>query len=490
MYWVLAFRHLLVRPGRAAVLLIGYGLGVAVMIVLLSVGDAMLDQSRDVNLIGGGAITALPHGVDIEAMRTGGLSGMFFSINAARFVAREMLGGPRNAADVRAVSPLLEQKLLLVRTADTTWTVRAGGEIPSMARAAGTGLHLLAGRWDDEASDNAWRAPDRATLYDEIDHFHRPPTSDSSWAEWHYFNVVVSPAEWWYVTLLVGGDMRSSRWGGEVLVTHRLPTGEYRRYVTTVAAPSIHLDTARADLTVGSSTVEQRGGVYRVRGSAGAVTFAFTLVPNARQYFPPVELGDDHAASGYAVPALSGSAEGQFCVSGVCESFHGSQGYHDHNWGSWRAVTWEWGAGHGASHAILYGGVLDSARRASAVPFFLALEDSLGVQQVYRFDAVRRIGSRDVPGTPGIVAPDSLILLGTRGNDTLHVRIAVTDVAASSSTVAGSERVFLQMRGAWQLSGRAAGVTVADSGSGFFETWVEKGVRKPSVTTTGGTLRP
>ena len=38
-------------------LLVGYGLGVGVMIVLLSVGEAMLDQSRDVSLIGGGELT-------------------------------------------------------------------------------------------------------------------------------------------------------------------------------------------------------------------------------------------------------------------------------------------------------------------------------------------------------------------------------------------------------------------------------------------------
>ena len=44
----LALRHLMVRKVRAAVLLLGFALGVAVMIVLLSVGEAMLAQSRDV----------------------------------------------------------------------------------------------------------------------------------------------------------------------------------------------------------------------------------------------------------------------------------------------------------------------------------------------------------------------------------------------------------------------------------------------------------
>jgi len=45
---ILAFRHLLVHRLRAVFLLLGFALGVGVMIVLLSVGQAMLDQSRDV----------------------------------------------------------------------------------------------------------------------------------------------------------------------------------------------------------------------------------------------------------------------------------------------------------------------------------------------------------------------------------------------------------------------------------------------------------
>ena len=53
------------------------------MIVLLSVGEAMLDQSRDVSLVGGGELTVLPQGIDVEAMRTGGLSGMYFGIERA-----------------------------------------------------------------------------------------------------------------------------------------------------------------------------------------------------------------------------------------------------------------------------------------------------------------------------------------------------------------------------------------------------------------------
>ena len=111
MLFTLAFRHLWVRKLRSLFLLLGFSIGVGVMIVLLSVGEAMLDQSRDVSLVGGGQVTVLPQGIDVEAMRTGGLGGMFFGIDRARYLTRQVLGGPREAARVRTVSPAIEGKL-------------------------------------------------------------------------------------------------------------------------------------------------------------------------------------------------------------------------------------------------------------------------------------------------------------------------------------------------------------------------------------------
>jgi len=138
MLLTLAFRHLWVRKLRSMFLLFGFAIGVGVMVVLLSVGEAMVDQSRDVSLVGGGEITVLPQGIDVEAMRTGGLGGMFFAIDRARFLTRQVIGGPRHSALVRAVAPAIEGKLLYVCKAAAEChpsAVRAGGEIPSRAAA-------------------------------------------------------------------------------------------------------------------------------------------------------------------------------------------------------------------------------------------------------------------------------------------------------------------------------------------------------------------
>lgn len=476
MIGLLAVRHLLVRPGRAAVLLVGYGLGVAVMIVLLSVGEAMLEQSRDVALVGGGDLLAIPQGLDLEALRTGAITGLFHGIDRARFVSRQMVAGPRHAATVRAVSPVLEEKRLVLRTADTVLLVRAGGELPSAAEALGAGLAVVSGAWADGAADRAWLAPTPQVLYDELDRFHLPAGRDTTWGEWHYVNVVVSEREWWYVTLLVGGDVRGEQWGGQVLVTHRRPDGVHDRYATSVPRAAVQFDTTRADLTVGPASLMQRDGSYRLDVRVEGVRLALDLVPSPRRYFPPVELADDRFRSGYVVPALVATATGELCARGTCTRVTAAPAYHDHNWGTWADVTWEWGMGHGGEHALLYGGVRGPGARgemAGTAPFFLTLVDSLGVRQVYRFGEVRRHGDRPVPGAPSVRAPDSLTILATRGDDTVRVGISILDVAASRSGTAGMSRVFLQMRGRWAVEGTAAGQPLRDGGLGFFETWLE-----------------
>ena len=331
MLFTLAFRHLWVRKLRSLFLLLGFAIGVGVMVVLLSVGEAMVDQSRDVSLVGGGEITVLPQGIDVEAMRTGGLGGMFFAIDRARFLTRQVIGGPRHAALVRTVAPTIEGKLLYLCKASVPcrpMAVRAGGEIPSRAAALGAGLDVREGAWRDASADSAYMAPTRQQLYDELDRFHRPIRPDSSWGEWHYFNLTTGPDEWWYVTYLVGGEVgppsgtSARRWGGRILVTHRRPDGRSDRYAADVPATAVRLDTARADLTIGPSTVRQRDGIYQLRagatGASGRLRLELELRPVPNRYFPPVELRDDDFLSGYVVPALAASASGRLCVNDRC----------------------------------------------------------------------------------------------------------------------------------------------------------------------------
>jgi hypothetical protein len=484
MITTLAFRHLVVRKLRSLFLLLGFSLGVGVMIVLLSVGEAMLAQSRDVSLVGGGEITVLPQGIDVEAMRTGGLSGMFFGIDRARFLTRQLLGGPRYQALVRVVSPSIEGKLLYLRRHGRVIPVRAGGDIPSRACEVGAGLVLRSGHWGDSPEDAAYITPTRQQLYDQLDHFHRPTTRDSSWGEWHYFNLVTSASEWWYITYLIGGALspnpeESGRWGGRLLITHRGPNGRYERFSSEVQPQHVVFDTSKADVRLGQSSVEQREGVYHLRARIPSSRLALDLhlTPAANRYFPPVQLQDEAFVSGYVVPALIATGNGRICLKSRCTDFKGVPAYHDHNWGVWRNVTWEWGAARGRELSFLYGGVYgprrkDSVSRSGGTsPFFLTVWDSLGVKQVLRFSDVRYQGKRPAAGSAKARSPTVFEITATRESDSVQLKVRVPEALATDMSTAGFRRTFLQMRGEFQLQGRLLGETVADSGSGFFETY-------------------
>src|SRR5258705_2109152 len=110
----LALRNITYRPWRSTLLFFGFGVGVAVMIVLLSIGEAMLSQARNEKLVGGGTITVLPEGLDVEVMKTGGVGGLFFSIDHGSFLYHQVLASPRYGAEIAAVAPRIEGRPLYV----------------------------------------------------------------------------------------------------------------------------------------------------------------------------------------------------------------------------------------------------------------------------------------------------------------------------------------------------------------------------------------
>jgi hypothetical protein len=249
-----------------------------------------------------------------------------------------------------------------------------------------------------------------------------------------------------------------------------------------VPSSGVELDTSRADLTIAQSSVRQRDGTYQLRarasGERGDVSVDVRLIPAPNRYFPPVELRDDAFLSGYVVPALSATASGKICVNRRCRDFTNVPGYHDHNWGTWRNVTWEWGTGRGHRLNLLYGGVYgpdsDRAAGGSAInsPFFISLVDSLGVKQVLRFNEIAYEGAQPVAGSSRAKGPTSFSLTANRDADSVRLRVRVVDALATEMSAGKFRRVFLQMRGRFTLTGIVAGEAVADSGMGFFETYV------------------
>lgn len=511
MLGLLARRNLLDRPWRTGLLALGYGFGVAVMIVLLSIGEAMLAQAGDEKLVGGGDVTVLPEGLDVEVMKTGGLGGLYFSIANARFVQQQLLASPRLAGDVAAVAPQVDGKLLYLTTpGGRELPVRAAGEVPSATRAVGAAADLAAGAWADDAGDRRWTRPTLRQLRHDIDHFHLPPAGladRASWAEWHYFNVLSDDrARWAFVTLMVAGDVGRAdsagrpAWGGAVLVTLHAEGRPARRFAGRVPAAAVRFSTRDADLRVGADSVHLLpDGRYRVRararaedGGGDAVDVSLVVTPAPRAYFPGATLESGDFASGYAVAGLRADASGAVCAPGAgwgrgaggCERLAGAQAYHDHNWGAWQGVTWEWGAGRAGAYTLLYGRVQPPDSLGTAAPLFLYLVDSLGFRALFRPRLVRYDDARTVTvGGRAVRVPARGVMEDARGADTLRVELVVEDAAATDTRLGLVERgeaeaarrlrrpYFVQMKGRLRVSGRAGGAPVAGEGAGFFETY-------------------
>ena len=488
MIWLLARRNLADRPWRSAMLLFGYGLGVAVMVVLLSVGEALLTQARDERLVGGGQITVLPEGIDVEVMKTGGLGGMFFSIDHARFIQLQLLESPRLAGQLAAVAPQIERKLLYLRTGGAEHAVRATGDIPSRTAAVGGAPELASGDWTDDDFDRRWRLPTRGELNDDIDHFHLPPAAaaSESWAEWHYFNVLSADSRRWvFITYMVAGNVPDGRWGGQLLVTVREQGGRTLRFTSLALPNAIRFSTSDADVRIGESRVVARDdGAYEIAGTAreegGGARLRLDLVvtPEARAYFPGATLREGSALSGYAVAGLRATATGRVCIDEVCEEHVGAQSYKDHNWGTWAGVTWEWGATRAGSYGILYG-VVKTPGAAEDAPLFLYLVDSLGFRSLFR---PRRITYEDartiIVDGRGVQVPSKAVLADARGSDTIRVELDIEDAIGTDLRRTMMERgtrlahpYFIQMKGRARVSGRVGGAVLSGEGTGFFETY-------------------
>ena len=494
---LLATRNLTLNPWRTLFLLFGFSVGVATMIVLLSVGEALVDQAKDEKLVGGGSITVLPEGVDVEVLKTGGLGGMFFSIDHARFIYRQLLSAARLGDVVSTTAPQIEGKLVYLHTASgREIPVRGSGDIPSLDRGVGATPNVVAGAWSDDSLDRRWRSPTDAELRHEIDHFHVPPgavAKDPSWAEWHYFNVI-SPdhKRWAFVSFILAGEVGSAsgRWGGQVLVTLHEQGNPARRFTSSAPAALARFSTDDANVRIGESRVEvMANGDYRVHaiaredGTAAPLTLDLDVAPAKGAYFPGAAVATG-IVSGYVVPGLRADANGSLCVDNSCTKYDGVQAYHDHNWGVWRGVSWEWGAARAGQYTFLYGRVEQPDSLGTPQPLFVYVVDSAGFIGVFRPRTIDYVDGRTtrVAGHD-VRTPSVATMTDVRGNDTLRITLAIEDASATDTRAAMIERgdalsarrlarpFFVQMKGTATIAGRIGKTVLAGSGAGFFETY-------------------
>jgi hypothetical protein len=281
------------------------------------------------------------------------------------------------------------------------------------------------------------------------------------------------------------------QWGGQVLLTLHEAGKPARRFAAAFPSDSVSFSTSSADLRVGSGTVtvdaEGRYLVHaraRADDGAGDATVDVTVAPAPGAYFPGAALGGGTFVSGYAVAGLRATAVGTICVRDQCERYDGAQAYHDHNWGVWRGVTWQWGAARAGAYTFLYGRVEPADSVASAPPLVVYLVDSTGFLALFRPRDITYVDGRTTRVNGATIrTPSRAEMVDVRGGDTLRIVMSIEDATATDTRDSAVERgeglagralerpYFVQMKGTATLSGRIRGTPLAGRGAGFFETY-------------------
>jgi hypothetical protein len=461
----LAVRSLFAHPVRSAVLACGFGLGVAVMATLLGVGEVILIQARSPALRGGGDVV---------------VTGAAGRLGFARYILTSALGAPPLRERVAAASPSLRTVVYLTRNGDMV-PVRARGGIPSLERALGDAETSGAAPWVDQGDDAAWTAPDPAEVLRAMDRFHPVPDVPAradSWAEWLYFNGHAGDVHF-YLTFMVGprkaGGLRGA--GVRLQLDRGGRLGSYS--IGQDLEEAAVLETA-PDLAIGGCRVRLEGQRYlldvdlprdrlspadapnRVRGH-----LAIESLPG--RSLPPVTIrGAGGWLGGYVVPVMSGTLAGSLELGRERVDLDGV-GYHDHNWGFWSGVTWQWGQVQHGSLSLVYARVHppSDAIESDRVPGFLA---ALGASGPVGYSADVSIDETNDPRTG---RPRRIVVQGRGPSLDVRLDVTVEDamVTRMGPILFGASMDFLQLRASYRVVGKAGGATVDFEAPGSAETF-------------------
>jgi len=453
----LALRSLTAHPIRSAVLAAGFGVGVAVMAILLGVAEIVLTQARSPDLVGGGDVI-----INLEPAVP------------ARMVMSGTLQSNQLRTRVRAAGPSHTAALFLVRDSGTV-RVDAHGGIPSVEKAMGDPETARNAEWRDTPEDVAWTQTTPEAVLRQVDRFHEVPDApmwQDSWAEWLYFNGRARDARF-YLTFMVGpldpdGQRQSS-------VRLQLDRGGH---VVNFSAPGrlSQEDALRApELTIGANRIRLDGLHYTIdidlRADDGRTARGRIRIEGAPgRLLPPAEIGGAHGwRTGYVVPVMSGRLDGTLEVEGERISFDGGVGYHDHNWGFWRGVSWQWGQAQQGDLSLLYGRVFPPREAADPerLPGFvgaLGPDGLLGYATNVTIDEINKEDGQ--PRTITVTGRSRLIDVSLRFD---VASVVTTHLEGALSTGLN----FLQMRGQYTVNGKAGDRDINFTAPGSAETFRE-----------------
>ena len=461
----LAVRSLTAHPVRSGVLAAGFGVGVAVMAILLGVAEIVLEQSRAPALVGGGDVV----------LRLG-------PYVPAQLVLAGSLQSDTIRPRIRVASPSHATSLYLIHSGRTS-RVRARGGIPSLERTLGDRETAAVAAWRDSPADTEWAQSNPEKVLRYLDRFSAIPDApdwEASWAEWLYFNGRASGARF-YLTFLVGP--RTAEGLRDASVRLQLDRGKGPENFDTRLTITDAAALAAPDLAIGDSSVRLEGMRYRIHlqlvGRNGQrVVGDLTVGASPGQLFPRAEFtGARGWKTGYVVPVMSGALEGALNVDGERIPLDGGVGYHDHNWGFWKGMSWRWGQLQHEDLSILYGRIFPPPEAAdpSRLPGFLGVVGPVGpLAYTTNVTITEEDDARGQPRT--------IVVTGRGGDVDLQLRFnveSVTRTEGTSTTAAGAAGLevlasrldFFQLRGSYRVIGRAAGRRFDFNASGSAETF-------------------
>lgn len=455
----LAFRSLTAHPVRSAVLAAGFGVGVSVMAILLGVADVVLMQARSSDLVGGGDVV-----INLDATVP------------ARMVMSGTLQSNQLRDRVRAAGPSHTAALYLLRKDGAAIRVDAHGGIPSVEKAMGDPEVASHSDWRDTPDDVAWTQTTPDVLLRQLDRFHPVPNApmwQDSWAEWLYFNGRARDARF-YLTFMVGPTQSDgSRAAG---VRLQLDRGGRVENFSAPGQLSQQDALLAPELTIGENRIRLDGLEYVIdldlRGQAGRVARGrLRIEASPGRLVPPIEIGGAHGwRTGYVVPVMSGQLKGALDVAGEAVSFDGGTGYHDHNWGFWRGVSWQWGQAQQGDLSLIYGRVFPP-REAADPDRISGFVGALGPDGPLGYATNVTISeTNDDHGQPKTITVQGRSRL-------LDVRMqfdvgSMVTTQMSQGTLSNGLN-FLQMRGQYTVTGKAGEREIRFTAPGSAETFRE-----------------
>ena len=455
----LVLRGLASRPIRFLVLACGFGFGIAVMAALLGVGEVVLEQAQNPALAGGGELSLVGTSGDVEH---------------ARFVLASVLGASPLAERIQAASPTARAALFLVQ-GETITPLRARGGIPSLERALGDPETSSVEAWVDSERDRGWVRPDPTEVLRAMDRFHPiPATSEfsQSWAEWLYFNGHTADGTLrFYVTFLAGPRSATPgrRVAGVRLQLER--DGKTTTYAAGGEIDETQLLESAPDLDIAGNRVRLDGLRYRIELALPGAAGELTLDAAPGRSLPPATLhGARGWLSGYVAPVLSGTVRGSLTVGGDRIAFENAVGYHDHNWGFWEGVRWQWGQVAHDDVSIIYGRVDPPADVADPgrIPGFLGV---LGPQGPLGFSTA--VTFEEQNGADG--RPDR-VRIRARGRSldmtlAFAVERSVRTAMSMTQPGVGPALDFLQLAGQYTVTGKVGDRALDFTARGAAETF-------------------